>query len=172
LYEGDRPDAALDLLVSKDLRSWYNMIRVGSTITLEAWDESFEPILDWNHAWGAAAGNIIPRFLLGVRPLEACFSKVLIRPMPGRLEHVESIIPTIQGPVEVKIRNERSKTFELTVTIPANMTARVEVPLPEGIGEITMDGKPVESNKVNGFAVIDNVGSGPHQFRTTAVVKK
>lgn len=172
LYNAGRGNEAFDLLVSKDIRSWYNMIRVGSTITLEAWDDSFKPNQDWNHAWGAVPGNIIPRFLLGVRPLEAGFSKVLIRPMPGRLEHAESKIPTIRGPIEVNIRNEDGKTFELTISIPANMTARVEVPLPEGIGEITVDGRSVKSNKVNGFAVIDNVGSGRHQFRTTAVVKK
>ena len=29
------------------------MIRVGSTITLEAWDNKFKPNQDWNHAWGA-----------------------------------------------------------------------------------------------------------------------
>jgi hypothetical protein len=172
LYNGGRGNEAFDLLVSKDIRSWYNMIRVGSTITLEAWDDSFKPNQDWNHAWGAVPGNIIARYLLGVRPLEAGFSKVLIRPMPGRLEHVESKIPTIRGPIEVKIRNEDGKTFELTVSIPANMIARVEVPLPEGKGEITAHGGSVKSNKVNGFAVIDDVGSGTHQFRTTAVVKK
>lgn len=172
LYNGGRGNEALDLLVSKDIRSWYNMIRVGSTITLEAWDDSFKPNQDWNHAWGGVPGNIIPRYLLGVRPLEAGFSKVLIRPMPGRLEHVKSKIPTVRGPIEVKIRNEGGKAFELTVSIPANMIARIEVPLPEGKGEITADGRSVKSNKVNGFAVIDNVGSGTHQFRTTAVAEK
>ena len=33
----------------------------------------------WNHAWGAAPANIIPRYLVGVRPLTAGFSKVLIK---------------------------------------------------------------------------------------------
>lgn len=50
LYEGGRPEVALGLMTSKDLRSWYNMLRVGSTITLEAWDNKFKPNQDWNHA--------------------------------------------------------------------------------------------------------------------------
>ena len=36
------------------------------TLTTEAWDGIYKPNLDWNHAWGAAAGNLIVRRLLGV----------------------------------------------------------------------------------------------------------
>ena len=171
LYNAGRANEAFDLLTSKDIRSWYNMIRVGSTITLEAWDDSFKPNQDWNHAWGAVPGNIIPRYLLGVRPLEAGFSKVLIRPMPGPLELSKSKIPTIRGPIEVNIVNVPDKPFELTVSIPANMTARVEIPLPDGMGEMTVDGKAVKTSKINGFAVIDDVGSGIYTFGSTTVVK-
>ncbi len=170
LYNAGRANEAFELLVSKEIRSWYNMLRVGSTITLEAWDDRFKPNQDWNHAWGAVPGNIIPRYLLGVRPLKAGFSKVLIRPMPGPLERVESVIPTIRGPLGIKIRNEPGKPFELTVSIPANMTARVEISLPDAKGDLTLDGKPVKSSKVKGFEVVENVSSGSHQFRTTAVV--
>ena len=52
LYEGGCPNIALELMTSKDIRSWYNMIRLGSTITLEAWDNRFKSNQDWNHAWG------------------------------------------------------------------------------------------------------------------------
>jgi len=172
LYNAGRADDAFALLVSQDIRSWYNMIRVGSTITLEAWDNRFKGNQDWNHAWGAVPGNIIARYLIGVRPLEPGFKVALIRPMPGPLQRVESTIPTIRGPVGVKIGNEPGKPVVLTGSRPVNMTARVEVPLPGGKGEIKMDDKAVESRKVNGCAVVDNVGSGTHHFSTTAVVKK
>ena len=102
LYKAGRADTAFSLLTSRDIRSWYNMIRVGSTVTLEAWDNKFKPNQDWNHAWGAVPGNIIPRYLLGVRPLEPGFGKVLIRPMPGPLERAEAVIPTIRGPATSK----------------------------------------------------------------------
>lgn len=172
LYKAGREDAAFDLLVSKDIRSWYNMIRVGSTITLEAWDNRFKGNQDWNHAWGAVPGNIIPRFLLGVRPLVPGFAKILVRPMPGPLENASSLIPTIRGPVKVTMQNEEGKPFSLKLTIPANMTAHVEIPLPGGTGGITVDGKAVEAETQNGFAVIDDVGSGTHVFQTTATVVK
>ena len=146
------------------------MIRVGSTITLEAWDNKFKPNQDWNHAWGAVPANIIPRYLLGVRPLEPGFGRVLVRPMPGPLQQVEATVPTPRGGIDLKINNEPGSPFELTLSIPANMTARVEIPLPAGQGELLMNGKKVKSTKVNGFAVIEAVGSGTHRFRTTAVV--
>jgi len=168
LYRAGRADAAFALLVSEDVRSWYNMIRVGSTITLEAWDNRFKRNQDWNHAWGAVPGNIIPRYLLGVRPLEPGFGKVLVRPMPGPLARAESTIPTIRGPIHVAIENLAGQPFSLKVSIPVNMTARVEVPVASGDSSedfsVTLDGKPVRAKIVDGYAVIDDVGSGTHAF--------
>ena len=166
LYNAGRADEAFALLTSQDIRSWFNMLRVGSTITLEAWDNKFKPNQDWNHAWGAVPGNIIPRFLLGVRPLEPGFAKALVRPMPGPLESASSRIPTIRGPIDIAIRNTPGKSFQLELSIPVNMTARVEIPLPGGKGVVTRDGKRIDVPVVDGFAVIDNVGPGTHVFRS------
>lgn len=166
LYRAGRGQAALKLLTSKDIRSWYNMLRVGSTITLEAWDNKFKPNQDWNHAWGAVPGNIIPRYLLGVRPLEPGFSKVLVRPMPGSLAKATATIPTIRGPIKIKLANEKSKPFTLEIELPANMTARVEIPLPDTQNEIIVDSKKTRASVVNGFAVVDNLASGKHLFKT------
>lgn len=167
LYRAGRADAAFALLTSKEVRSWYNMIRVGSTITLEAWDDRFKPNQDWNHAWGAVPGNIIPRYLLGVRPLEAGFRKVLVRPMPGPLARAQATIPTIRGAIDLSIVNEPGEPFELKLSLPANMSARVEVPLPGGRGAVTVDGRRVPFEIVAGFAVLERVGAGSHVFRTT-----
>ena len=48
-------------------------------------DRKYKPNLDWNHAWGAVPANIIPRFLMGVRPVGPGGEKVLIAPQPGTL---------------------------------------------------------------------------------------
>jgi len=168
LYNAGRADEAFALLTSRDVRSWYNMIRVGSTITLEAWDNRFKRNQDWNHAWGAVPGNIIPRYLLGVRPLDPGFGKALVRPMPGPLERAESTIPTIRGPIQIAIENVPGQPFVLTVTIPVNMRARVEIPLAGGQGDVTHNAKKVQAKIVDGYAVIDEVGSGTHTFSATA----
>lgn len=52
LYDNHQDNYALALLNATTQRSWYNMIRTGSTITMEAWDKLYKPNLDWNHAWG------------------------------------------------------------------------------------------------------------------------
>lgn len=129
LYEAGEADYALELLTSTGERSWYNMIRVGATLTMEAWDNKYKPNQDWNHAWGAAPANLIPRRLMGIEPLEPGFSMVGIRPRPGSLLKAEVIHPTIRGEVKVSYENLPGKTFHLKVKIPP--TAAAEVFLPE-----------------------------------------
>ena len=113
LYASDEADYALSLMASTALRSWYNMIRLGSTITLEAWDPLFKPNLDWNHAWGAAPANIIQRKLVGVEPLEPGFARVGIRPQPGDLEWFEAKVPTPKGPIHVKYDRTRTPAYKV-----------------------------------------------------------
>lgn len=63
LFRFGRREAAMKLLLDDGPRSWLGMLNQGSTITLEAWNSSDKPNLDWNHAWGAVPANIIPRFV-------------------------------------------------------------------------------------------------------------
>jgi hypothetical protein len=127
LYQGGMADYALQLLTATGLRSWYNMIQNGSTITWEAWDPRFKPNLDWNHAWGAAPANIIPRYLMGIRPLEPGCRRILIQPQPGSLQSAEIQVPTILGPVNASFTHEDG-TFTLNVNIPSGCTAQVVLP--------------------------------------------
>ena len=60
------------------------MLDVGSTITMEAWAAKYKPNLDWNHAWAAAPANIVPRYVLGVRPLSPGSQKPPSRPSRDR----------------------------------------------------------------------------------------
>jgi hypothetical protein len=55
LYNSNEAQYALDLITeTENDRSWWNMIQVGATMTLEAWDVKYKPNSDWNHAWGTA----------------------------------------------------------------------------------------------------------------------
>ena len=90
---------ALDLMTAEHDRGWCHMLRSGSTMTWEAWDHRYKNNLDWNHAWGAAPANIIPRFLAGVRPLTPGFESALLAPSPGRLTEFEAKVPTQNGPI-------------------------------------------------------------------------
>ena len=128
LYDHNDDDYALQLLTKRDERGWYNMVRHNATITYEAWDDKFKPNQDWNHAWGAAPANIIPRYVVGVRALEAGFAKMRIAPQSASLKSVEALVPTIRGGVGVTIRNTE-QSYTLSLNISANTSAEVSLPI-------------------------------------------
>ena len=153
LYDGFESDYARKLLTDSSIRSWYNMLRVGSTITLEAWDNTFKPNQDWNHAWGAAPANIIPRKLMGIEPAKAGFEEVTIKPQTADLQEAEILMPTIRGPISLKITNKKSYT--LKVRLPANMSGRLFLPQIAGKTKIFLNGKSIDPKQVPGEPFLD-----------------
>jgi len=127
LFDAGAHDYALDLMTSDGVRSWLNMIRVGLTMTTEAWDESFKPNLTCNHAWGSAPANIIPRKLFGIEPIEPGFAAVRIRPRMGDLEEARLRLPTIRGQITASWKRD-DLGVRLDVKIPANMRAELWMP--------------------------------------------
>ena len=86
---------------------------------MEAWDDSFKPNQDWNHPWGAAPGNIIVRYLCGIRPLEPGFRKFLVDPQPGSLKYFKVKTPTPHGAVLL----EMSEPGRYRLTVPEGTCA-------------------------------------------------
>lgn len=161
LYRANEADAALQLMTAEHDRSWLHMQNaVGSTISLEAWDQKYKPNLDWNHAWGAAPANIIPHYLVGVRPLEPGFKKILIKPQLGSLQSLNATVPTIRGPVSVRV--ERAESFTLHLTIPGNTTAEVHLPYAGGETDVLVDGNAVPGKVAGQSLVIRGLGPGHH----------
>jgi len=170
LYAAGEGDYALKLMTDTDTdRSWPHMIYdLGTTITLEAWDNKYKPNQDWNHAWGAAPANIIPRCLMGVQPLEPGFAKVQIKPQVGSLQKGTLIHPTVRGPILVKFESDPDKSFALDVEIPANMQAVVYLPRMDSDSiDISADGATVQGVLDGDFMVLDEVGPGRHRFERT-----
>lgn len=110
---------ALSLLTATGLRSWQNMLDKGATITMEAWDDSLKPNQDWNHAWGAAPANIIPRFVGGIRPLSPGFARFEVDPQPIGLEYFQLRHPTIHGSIMLEFARDT-----LLLTVPSGTVAR------------------------------------------------
>lgn len=164
LYEAGDAEYALQLLTSTAERSWYNMYRVGSTIALEAWDNKYKPNQDWNHAWGAAPANIIPRKLMGIEPLTPGFGQVRIKPQPANLPFASVLHPTVRGAVEVTFDNIPGRRFEMTVTLPANMEAEIMLPLTAPEYHLYVNGKKTSAKANNGFVEVEKIGSGKHTF--------
>ena len=170
LYDAGEADHALSLTTAKNDRSWSHMVEgVGTTIALEAWDQKYKPNQDWNHAWGAAPANVIPRKLMGIEPTEPGFRTVRIRPQPGDLKWAALVLPTIRGPIQADFTSTRAE-FVLNVDLPANMKGRVELPRPTADGDfkVTLDGFPRDVKTEGSYLILEGIGSGPHRIVRTS----
>ena len=128
LFEAGEAAHAIGLMTAHTDRSWHNMLRQGATITWEAWDNRFKPNQDWNHAWGAAPANIIPRYVLGVRPLEPGYGRVRIAPQPGPLHEVHGTVPTIRGPIRVSAVRNANDHWQVDYAVPPGVTVELLQP--------------------------------------------
>ena len=142
LYKAGASNYALELMTSKHDRSWYNMIKMGSTITVEAWDMKYKPNSDWNHAWGAAPANIIPRGLWGIEPKTPGFGMVSIKPQMGKLENSSITLPTIKGQIKGKYKKIDSRFTKYSIELPANMVGEFNMDFSQQV-VVTLDGKVV-----------------------------
>ena len=157
LYNAGEAEYALKMMTKDDKRSWMNMLRVGSTMTTEAWDEYFKPNLTWNHAWGSAPANIIPRRLMGIQPLEAGWETFVVNPQPNGLENIEVKIPCVRGEIECKLKATENQ-WQMELSVPGNSEALVL--LPSEMPTIEADGSGIRSE-----AVIEYLGRSRNLIR-------
>jgi len=158
LFRAELGREALDLMLGEGDRSWKHMVESGTTITWEAWDQKYKPNQDWNHAWGAAPANLLPRFVLGVQTLEPGWKRAVLRPHPGKLQSAEGKVPTPRGPLLVAWEN--TATFRLRLTLPPGMSARVELPADPTTGGVVSNGRPIAATRVDNRWVLESEVTG------------
>lgn len=142
LYSAGEDEYAFQLMTATEGdRNWWNMIRVGSTMTLEAWDAKYKPNLDWNHAWATAPANIITRRMWGITPAVAGFEKALIRPQMGDLTTSNIKVPTIRGAIHGEYKTTEDG-FRYLLTLPPGMTG--EFGSVYRNASMKLNGKPVK----------------------------
>ncbi len=142
LYKAGEEQYALELMTATNDRSWYNMINIGSTITLEAWDLKYKSNTDWNHAWGAAPANIIPRYLWGITPENPGYEGVVISPKMGNLKSSSIKLPTIKGAIECTFSKKGARISEYNIELPGNL-----------VGKFAINFKPEDEVRLNGVAI-------------------
>ena len=153
LFETGFDREALDLITAPGDRSWRHMVNSGTTITWEAWDQKYKPNQDWNHAWGAAPANLLPRYVLGIRPLVPGWKKVSIAPHIGSLTFARGTVPTPNGPIHIDWK--RSKTFILTLKLPRGLSSAVELPVLPNLNKVYVNGKLTEGTIRGGRLNLD-----------------
>jgi alpha-L-rhamnosidase len=128
LYLQGESDYALNLMTSTSDRSWYNMIRVGSTMALEGWDLKYKSNLDWNHAWGTAPVNIVSRYLWGITPSTPGFGTVLIKPQQGSLTQSKIKLPTAKGIITGDYARTTGREAVYKIVLPPSVTGSFVLP--------------------------------------------
>ena len=161
LYDYGEGQYGLELMTAKTQRSWYNMIRYGSTITMEAWDKVYKPNLDLNHAWGSAPANIIIKKLMGVEPLTPGFETIRIKPSIGSLTFAKMKTTTIKG--EVAVSFQKSSAGQIwDIQIPGATTATLYLPKMGNNKSVCLDGKLMSLQSEKKYWVIETVIAGKH----------
>ncbi len=146
---------------------WGGMLARGATTYWDnfslAWSEGVVPGRNTSlcHGWAAGPTYSLPAHVLGVRPLEPGFRRIIVAPQPGDVDWASGAVPTPHGPVEVEwTRN--AEQFRLELTVPPGSTAEVFVPVP-GVGRshLWLDGEQVEGGR-DGQRRLVEVGPGEH----------
>ncbi|MGL4401938.1 MAG: family 78 glycoside hydrolase catalytic domain [Luteolibacter sp.] len=158
LFINDAGTRALELITAPTDRSWRHMVDSGTTITWEAWDQKYKSNQDWNHAWGAAPANLLPRFLLGAEPLTAGWKQARIRPQTGTLSFAKGRIPTPRGPIEVDWENET--TFRMKLNLPEGIAAQLDLPASSSSKSVLINGKPSPAKRVGARWHVDTTVTG------------
>jgi alpha-L-rhamnosidase len=167
LYAAGEGDFALSLLTTNQLRSWRNMSeKVGSTITLEAWDPTLKPNLDWNHAWGAAPANLISRCLMGIEPLEPGFRRFRVRPQVASLANTSLLLPTPRGSIQLTVKQPAARKWSATIEVPLGSTAEFHLPIATMNGVELSSGQPRKLRETDGRVVIE-LNAGTHNLSVT-----
>ncbi|WP_405248270.1 family 78 glycoside hydrolase catalytic domain [Cellulophaga sp. Asnod2-G02] len=146
LFKNGEAQYGFDLITETEGdRNWWNMMEVGATMTMEAWDVKYKPNSDWNHAWGTAPLNIITRYMWGIKPKTAGFKIAEIKPQLAELSYTTIIVPTKNGIISGTYQKSE-KTELYTLEIPEGMSA--EFTIPSSLKKVLLNGKKIKKNKL------------------------
>jgi hypothetical protein len=162
LFQNESSNYALSLMTANNDRSWSHMVESDTTITWEAWDQRYKPNQDWNHAWGAAPANLLPRFVLGAQPLTPGWTNAIIRPNIGSLTKAAGKVPTPRGPILIDWKN--GATFEISLKLPQGTRAQVQLPASASSTGVYSASKKINAARVGQRWVLQEPVSGDATF--------
>jgi alpha-L-rhamnosidase len=167
LADHGRTDVAYRLLLNDTYPSWGYMLSKGATTWWERWNgDSGDPAMNsYNHyAFGSVMAWVY-RYAAGIdsTPGGGGFKEIVIHP------HVDPLMTaaraeyqSVYGKIVSDWKSTVQGSFVLDVTIPANTSAKVFLPIISG-ARVTEDGSPVEGQAENGSYIVQ-IGAGSYHF--------
>jgi alpha-L-rhamnosidase len=127
---------ACELLESEKFPSWGFCIKNGATSLWERWDgwtpekDFANPTMNsFSHPAFGSVGQSLFQMLGGIDALEPGFAKIAIAPKPeGNIDWVRAGYRSLHGEILSAWKKENGR-LTLEVTVPANTTAIIELPL-------------------------------------------
>ncbi len=148
-----RTDVAYTLLLQTDNPSWLYSVDQGATTIWERWNSytvktGFGDVNmnSFNHyAYGAVANWMFSTMAgIDTHPDAVGFKKLLIAPVPdARVGEVKATYDSAYGTITTE-SNFTGETWDFRVTIPANTTAEMRLPV-EGFASVTVNGKALDA---------------------------
>ena len=167
LADHGRSDVAYRLLLNDTYPSWGYMLSKGATTWWERWNgDTGDPAMNsYNHyAFGSVIAWVY-RYAAGIdtTPDSPGFKQIIIHPhLDSRMTAARAEYESIYGKIVSDWKGTPAGPFSLHVTIPANTSVKVYLPVIAG-AHPTQDGSPLASKPVNGSYIV-NLGSGSYDF--------
>lgn len=120
----------IDNILENIKENWGIMLDYGATTCWETFMGFQRDRLTRSHchAWSSAPGYFLPAYILGVRPLEPGFKKVLVQPQLCGLRWAKGTIPTPKGIIEISCREEKD-FIDVFLKLPEGIEAEIVPPL-------------------------------------------
>jgi alpha-L-rhamnosidase len=167
LADHGRSDVAYRLLLNETYPSWGYMLSKGATTWWERWNgDTGDPSMNsYNHyAFGSVIAWVY-RYAAGIdaTPTAPGFKEITIHPhLDSRMSSARAEYDSVYGKIVSEWSGTPTGPFSLRVTIPANTSAQIFLPVISG-AHVTEDGNPIET-KPEGSADMVRVGSGTYKF--------
>ncbi len=171
LADNGREVDVIAVLTDTTNNGWANILVRGATFTWEVWQPSDINGDSMSHGWGSNVLIALQQVLLGVRPTSPGFATFDVTPPSTVLEWSQGTVPTPRGTIGVSWQRPTaaSTRYELAVTVPANATATLHVPVAPS-GSMTESGVPIDRASGVGVVAIGarrtvlRVGAGSYHF--------
>ncbi len=161
LFASGKNAAALKLFTEPNDYGWAKEIAKGYSFTWEAWDANASGNSQ-SHGWGATAAADMLERLAGVENLKPGARKVKIAPVYTDLTSLSANVSTERGVIGV-CYTRSDTTYEIDITIPANITAELAFPV-IGTGTFIEKNGRANAGAIDGNVQTVTVGSGVYSF--------
>ncbi len=162
-----RADVAYRLLLNDTYPSWGYMLSKGATTWWERWNgDTGDPAMNsYNHY---AFGSVVAWVYRSVAGIDTDitapgYHEIVVHPhLDVRVTHARGEYHSVYGTIISDWTGTPAGPFSIKVTIPANTTAKVSLPVIAN-AHVFQDGHPVDAKQEAGSYVV-RIGSGSYEF--------